>query len=109
MQCQNKLFHASLILGCAVLAGKAHSAELDNVAARGAVVARMGGVELHGAEVRMLVEAQSPEVRLQIEPGTPALERLIRKELVRRAVLEEARQKEWDKRPEIVQKMDIAR
>jgi peptidylprolyl isomerase len=103
------LFHASLVLGCALLAGKAHSAEIDDVPARDAVVARMGEVELHVAEVRKLVEAQSPEVRLQIESGTPALERLIRKELVRRAVLQEARHKEWDKRPEIIQKMDIAR
>jgi peptidylprolyl isomerase len=109
MECQYILFHASLILGCTMLPGKANSAELDDVAARDAVVAKMGGVELHVTEVRKLLETQSHEVKQQIESGKPVMERLIRKELVRRAVLQEARQKEWDKRPEILQKMNIAK
>jgi len=104
------MFQLGLLLNCAVLAGNVHSAELDNVAARNEiaphddVVARMGEVELHAAEVRALIEA-----RQKIETDPAALERLVRKELVRRAVLLEARKKAWDQRPEIVQKMEAAR
>jgi len=95
-------FRVGLVLCCLTFAGNATAAGLDNV------VARMGGVELRESEVRQLIEAQSAEARRRIESDTAALERLVRKELVRRAVLQEARQKEWDKRPEIAQKMEIA-
>lgn len=106
---QRKFFKTGLILCCSMLAGNSNSAGLDNDATRDEVVARMGKVELRATEVSKLVEAQSREVRMQIESDPAALERMVRKELVRRAVLQEARQKEWDKRPEVAQKMEIAK
>jgi hypothetical protein len=105
----NILILASLIWASALLSVKADSAELDNVSSGDSVVARMGGVELHAEDVRKLLEAQSPEMKLHIEFGSLALERLIRKELVRRAILQQAHEKEWDKRSEIIQKMEVAK
>jgi parvulin-like peptidyl-prolyl isomerase len=102
MQFQKYLLQISLIMFGVWFVGEASCADLD------AVIAKMGGVELRATEVRKLIETQSPEAKLQIESGPQVLERLVRMELLRRAVLQEARQKAWDKRPEVMAQMDIA-
>ena len=102
MKFQKHLLQISLIVFGVWLAGEASCADLD------AVIAKMGGVELRASEVRKLIETQSPEAKLQIESGPQVLERLVRMELLRRAVLQEARQKAWDKRPEVMTQTDLA-
>lgn len=102
MDFQKYLIQVGLVMIGVWLAGEASCADND------AVIAKMGGVELRASEVRQLIETQSPEAKLQIESGPQGIERLVRMELLRRAVLQEARQKAWDKRPEVIAQIDVA-
>jgi parvulin-like peptidyl-prolyl isomerase len=73
------------------------------------LVARMGGYELRRGEVKHLADAQ--RVDLKGDPNTVALalEQVARTELIRRAVLAEAKKSQWEKRPEVQQQIDQAR
>jgi len=74
---------------------------LCSAAAADDLVGKMGDAELHGAELKTILEAQAPDARRQLSTDQAALERLVRSELMRKAVLNEAKQKGWDKRPEL--------
>ncbi|HKB83519.1 MAG TPA: peptidylprolyl isomerase [Burkholderiales bacterium] len=73
------------------------------------LVGKMGDVELHSSELTAILDAQPPDARRQLATDTAALERLVRSELMRKAVLNEARQKGWDKRPELQPLIERAR
>jgi peptidylprolyl isomerase len=72
-------------------------------------VGKMGDVELHSSELKAILEAQPPDARRQLATDPAALERLVRSELMRKAVLNEAKQKGWDKRPELQPLIERAR
>lgn len=74
---------------------------LCSVAAADDLVGKMGDVELHSTELKAILDAQPPDARRQLATDPAALERLVRSELMRKAVLNEAKQKGWDKRPEL--------
>jgi peptidylprolyl isomerase len=61
----------------------------------------MGDVELRSAELMVILEAQPADNKRQLASDPGALERLVRSELMRKAVLNEAKQKGWDKRAEL--------
>jgi peptidylprolyl isomerase len=82
---------------------------LCSAAAADDLVGKMGDVELHSTELKVILEAQPPDVRRQLATDSAALERLVRSELMRKAVLNEAKQKGWDKRPELQPLIDRAR
>ena len=65
------------------------------------LVGKMGDVELRSAELMVILEAQPADNKRQLASDPSALERLVRSELMRKAVLNEAKQKGWDKRPEL--------
>lgn len=67
------------------------------------IIARMGEVSLTRAEVQQIVEANPVEAR-----SVAGLERLVRTEVIRRAVANEARRQGFDKRPEVVARMEQA-
>ena len=73
------------------------------------LVGKMGDVELRSSELKAIVDAQPPEARRQLATDAAAFERLVRSELMRKAVLNEARQKGWDKRPELQPLIERAR
>jgi parvulin-like peptidyl-prolyl isomerase len=73
------------------------------------VVAKLGAVEIRVSDLQKLIETQPPDVRDQLLKSYPALDRLVRTEVYRRALLEEARTKGWDRRPEVVAQMERAR
>jgi parvulin-like peptidyl-prolyl isomerase len=73
------------------------------------VVAKMGGAELKLSDVRRLLAAQTPEVRAQVLKSPELLDRMVRTEAFRRAVLADAKAKGWDKRPEAIEQMERAR
>lgn len=75
----------------------------------GKSVGRMGTIELTAPQLRELLDAQPPEVRKALTDDPAKLRELIQVELMRRAVLAEARKAEWDKRPEVVRTLDRAR
>ena len=73
------------------------------------LVGKMGDVELHSAELKAILDAQPPDARRQLATDASALERLVRSELMRKAVLNEAKQKGWDKRQELQPLIERAR
>jgi peptidylprolyl isomerase len=73
------------------------------------VLGKMGGAELHSSELAAVLETQPADARRQLAADPAALERLVRSELMRKAVLNEARQKGWDKRPELQPLIERAR
>ena len=82
---------------------------LCSAAAAEDLVGKMGDVELPGSELKAIIEAQPADVRHQLATDPAALERLVRSELMRKAVLNEARQKGWDKRQELQPLIERAR
>jgi peptidylprolyl isomerase len=80
-----------------------------SAAAADDLVGKMGDAELHSSELKAILDAQPPDARRQLATEPAALERLVRSELMRKAVLNEARQKGWDKRPELQPLLERAR
>jgi parvulin-like peptidyl-prolyl isomerase len=73
------------------------------------VVAKLGAAEIRVSDLQKLLETQPPEVRDQVLKSPQALDRLVRTEVYRRALIEEARTKGWDKRPDVALQMERAR
>jgi len=73
------------------------------------LVGKMGDVELRSSELMLILDAQAPDARRQLATDPAALERLVRSELMRKAVLHEAKQKGWDKRQELQPMIERAR
>jgi len=100
MQIKPSNFLLGVLIAC--LTSNIQAADSD-------VVAKMGNAEIRVAELRQLLENQTPELRQQVQADPQALERLIRVEIMRRGVLEEAKQKAWDKTPEVSRQIEAAR
>jgi parvulin-like peptidyl-prolyl isomerase len=81
------------------------------VTAQGAdeVLAKFGATEVRSSDLRRLLQAQDPTSRDQLLRSPPALDRLVRTEAFKRALLGEARAKGWDKRPEVAAELDRVR
>jgi len=73
------------------------------------LVGKMGDVELRSSELMLVLDGQAPDARRQLATDPAALERLVRSELMRKAVLHEAKQKGWDKRQELQPMIERAR
>jgi peptidylprolyl isomerase len=73
------------------------------------VVAKMGDIEMRAEELRPLIETLPPEAKAQLAQNPTELQRIIRTEVLRKALAVEARGKGWDKRPEVVSQMERAR
>jgi hypothetical protein len=70
------------------------------------VVARLDDITLKASEVRTLLDGLDPALRKQLSDDPKALTRLVRTELGRRAVLDEARQRHWDQRPDVTAQIE---
>jgi peptidylprolyl isomerase len=73
------------------------------------LVAKMGGIELRVPDIKLIIEAQSPDARKQLATNLVQFERLVRGELLRKAAIADARQKGWDKKAELQPLLDRAR
>src|SRR5205823_2492336 len=65
------------------------------------IVGRVGAAEIKLGQVRDFLRAADPNLRQQAEKDPQVLNRLVRNELSRMAVLAEARDKKWEQRPEV--------
>jgi peptidylprolyl isomerase len=81
----------------AVTSAQAASAAATGSTASGDVIARGGGVTLAAGDIRTLVQALPETDRKVAGTDAAALERLVRNEVVSRAVLAEAKQAGFDK------------
>lgn len=73
------------------------------------VLAKMGDVELRVDELKAILDAAGPDAKNQLAQQPAEVNRLVRTELLRKALAAEARGKAWDKRPEVLAQMDRAR
>lgn len=75
----------------------------------GPVVGKMGSIEITTTQMSSLIAAQIPETRKSFAEQPEAIKNLIRNELVRRMVLNEALKADWDKRSEVLVAMERAK
>ncbi|MBI1398209.1 MAG: peptidylprolyl isomerase [Betaproteobacteria bacterium] len=73
------------------------------------VVAKMGDVDLRADELKQILDSASPEARAKLADSPADVDRLVRTELLRKALAAEARAKGWEKRPEVEAQMERAR
>ncbi len=73
------------------------------------VIAKMGALEMRSSQIQHLIDALGADARKQLAASPQELDRLLRQLMVRNAVVAEAREKGWDKRPEVVQAVEQAR
>jgi parvulin-like peptidyl-prolyl isomerase len=73
------------------------------------VVGRMGVAEVKTSEVRRIIDAQPTQVKKQVAGAVADLDRLVRSELIRQALLSEAKGKGVDKKPDVALMMERAR
>jgi parvulin-like peptidyl-prolyl isomerase len=71
------------------------------VHAAGDVVAQHGSITLTTDDVRLMLAALDPAVREKVQHDPAALTNFVRERLVQLILLQEARDKKWDQRPEI--------
>jgi len=72
----------------------------------GAILAKAGSVELDATDVRAVVASLPPDTRRSIHSSLPALEQLLRTELVQRAILAEARAKNFERDPNAARQLE---
>lgn len=70
------------------------------------VVGRMGSIEITARQINELVAAQHAETRKVLMTQPEAVKNLILAELLRRTILAEARNAEWEKRPDVAVAME---
>lgn len=92
-------------LGLAILASFAAALP----AAADEVVARMGRYEVKASELERLLAQGGVQLRGDAQNLQAALDRLARTEVIRKALLAEAMEKGWDKKPEVTARIQRAR
>lgn len=73
------------------------------------VVAKLGAIELRQSQLKALLDNLDADARKQLFADPAALSQLVRTEIIRRAVLKEASDKQWEKRPDVQAQIDRAR
>lgn len=73
------------------------------------VIAKMGAMEMRTSQLQHLIEGMPPEARRQLASNPLELDRALRQLMLRNALVAEAREKGWDRRPEVSLAMDSAR
>jgi peptidylprolyl isomerase len=85
------------------------TASNPGAATSGEVIAQAGSIALDGTQVRTLVGALPAAERNAVSGNLGNLEQVIRAELVRRAVLAEAKSKDFERKPETAAQLDQLR
>lgn len=86
------------------------SAAGTSVAAEaGAILAKGGSIELGSSDVQALVAALPDESRKSVHASLPALEQLVRAEIVQRSILSDARARNFDHDPNTAQQLERIR
>ena len=73
------------------------------------VVAQRGSVVLKASDVRQIIAMADPDLRAQIEHDPAVLAQKLRDRLLQLGVLEEARAHQWDQRPDVQWRGELAR
>jgi peptidylprolyl isomerase len=94
---------STLLCVCAAAGGLAFAAS-----AAAQSVATLGDVKLTAEDVAQLAKGQ-PQLKPQILASDTALQDMVKQELIRRELLEEAGARGWDKRPDITRAVEVLR
>jgi parvulin-like peptidyl-prolyl isomerase len=73
------------------------------------VLAKFGATEIRSSDLRRILLAQDAAAREQLLRSPAELDRLVRTEAFKRALLAEARAKGWEKRPEVAAELERVR
>lgn len=73
------------------------------------IVAQRGDVRMTATELRELVANAEPALRTQLQSSPAALADFVRQRLLSETLLNEARAKGWDQRPDVLQRANDAR
>lgn len=95
----------ALILAGALISG----ARAQQAPAADPVIGKMGNFEIKTSELRRILDAQEPDVRRQLVSAVGELDRLVRNELLRQALVAEAKTKGIDKKPDVAMLMERAK
>ncbi|HVI95256.1 MAG TPA: hypothetical protein VM753_14685, partial [Anaeromyxobacter sp.] len=87
----------------AILATSGRTAAADEA------VARVGGVDVSGAELRAYLDSLGAQEKASIAKDPALLTPVVRSYLARQAVLKEARAKKWDQEPSTKAQLDRLR
>ncbi len=97
-------------LACAMLCGMTGVTPASNVGGDGsAVVARRGAVVLTEQSVRVMIEALPADSRDRLRQTPALLPGFVREKLLQAVLLEEAHERRWDARPEVIERAREAR
>ncbi|HEX3487425.1 MAG TPA: peptidylprolyl isomerase [Micropepsaceae bacterium] len=94
----------AFICSCCFGASQARAADSDPT-----VIARLGSTEFHAADLANFVRLLDPELRKKAIADPQTMNKLIGLELARIAVLNEARAKNWQLRPDVARQIERAR
>ncbi|MFN0316746.1 MAG: peptidylprolyl isomerase [Burkholderiales bacterium] len=106
---RNKASIYGLVSVLALAAGAGLSPRAGRAQGAENVVARLGNAELNSAEFKRLLDAQPAEARTQLLSNRQLLDRFVRTEMLKRALVEEAKAKGFDRRPDVAEAMERAR
>jgi peptidylprolyl isomerase len=73
-----------------------------------APVAKMGTLEVQGAELTDALRSMPPATRDQLKANRPLLEKVVRAQLAEKALVNQAHAQNWEQRPEVKTLMDAA-
>jgi peptidylprolyl isomerase len=79
---------------------------LSAAAEDGAAVAKLGTTQFTAADLNVFVQTLDPATRKQALADQQSMNRLVQLEIIRKAILNEAKAKNWQKRPDVAK--DIA-
>jgi peptidylprolyl isomerase len=95
--------HASLpVLGLLLLTAAGDPGPSD-------IVAQRGDVKITASQLKDLLATVDPALRARLQSNPAALGEFVRERVVNETLLDEARAKGWDQRPEVRQRMEEAR
>lgn len=96
------LMRTAVVIGLIVSLNAMAAGSLDDV------VAKMGANEIKRGELDQMLSAAQAN-NSQARPSVQAIDQALRAELIRRALVEEAKRAAWEKRPEVQQQIERAR
>ncbi len=73
------------------------------------VLGKLGSAQVVASEIRRIVTLQGPDVKKQLASSLTDLDRAVRTELVRKSLVNEAREKGWEKKSEVQFLMERAK
>jgi peptidylprolyl isomerase len=80
-----------------------------NALAADEIIAKLGNTELKQSQVKAIMDSLDAATKKQLLSDPATFAQMIRTEVIRRAVLKEASDKQWDKRSEVKSQLELAR